>query len=74
MDAAQLRSLFNLKSPFFTFEINKTTVTFTVYGHGHGVGMSQYSADYMARQGKTYKEILAHFYPGTEFKNNDLQI
>jgi len=28
--------------------------------------MSQYSADYMARQGSTYKEILAHFYQGTE--------
>lgn len=66
MYAAQLRSLFNLKSPFFTFEINKTTVTFTVYGHGHGVGMSQYSADYMARQSSDYKQILSHFYNGTQ--------
>ena len=66
MDAAQLRSLFNLKSPFFTFEINKTTVTFTEYGNGHGVGMSQYSADYLARQCSDYKQILSHFYNGTE--------
>ena len=28
--------------------------------------MSQYSADYMARQGYTYKDILSHFYKGTE--------
>lgn len=47
---------------------------FKVYGKGHGVGMSQNSADYMARQGSSYKEILAHFYPGTKIKNNDLQM
>ena len=37
-----------------------------VTGYGHGVGMSQYGADYYARQGMTWREILAHYYPGTE--------
>ncbi len=64
--ATDLRSSYNLKSPYFTVEKEKDVITLTVYGKGHGVGMSQYSADYMARQGSTYKEILAHFYSGTK--------
>ena len=35
-------------------------------GWGHGVGMSQYGAYGMARAGKSYAQILAYFYPGTE--------
>ncbi|HVO19588.1 MAG TPA: SpoIID/LytB domain-containing protein [Anaeromyxobacter sp.] len=35
-------------------------------GQGHGAGMCQWCAAAMARAGKTYKEILAHYYPGTE--------
>lgn len=35
-------------------------------GLGHGAGMSQHGAAGMARAGKTYREILAHYYPGTE--------
>jgi stage II sporulation protein D len=34
-------------------------------GYGHGVGMCQWSALFMAREGKTYKDILAYFYQGT---------
>lgn len=41
---------------------------FLVSGHGwgHGVGMSQYGAYGMARDGKSYGQILAYFYPGTQ--------
>lgn len=35
-------------------------------GWGHGVGLSQWGALEMARQGKDYREILAHYYPGTK--------
>jgi len=35
-----------------------------VRGYGHGVGLSQYGADYMARQGATFDEILLHYYTG----------
>ncbi len=66
LSATDLRSAYSLKSPYFTAEKTKEGITLTVYGKGHGVGMSQYSADYMARQGSSYKEILAHFYKGTE--------
>jgi len=37
----------------------------TTHGYGHGVGLSQYGANAMALTGKTYQEILAHYYPGT---------
>jgi stage II sporulation protein D len=38
---------------------------FTGHGYGHGVGMCQWGADGMARNGKTYREILARYYPDT---------
>lgn len=61
-DGNEVRTLLALNSPYFTVEESDGKYKFTVYGKGHGVGMSQYSADYMARQGSTYKEILLHFY------------
>ncbi|MFQ9439967.1 MAG: hypothetical protein ACLR13_01880 [Acutalibacteraceae bacterium] len=41
------------------------TFTFYVKGYGHGVGMSQVGAEYMANQGSSYDEILAWYYPNT---------
>ena len=38
-------------------------------GYGHGVGMSQTGADSMAKQGKSFEEIIKHFYSGVEIKN-----
>ncbi len=38
------------------------TFTFDVFGHGHGVGLSQHGANYLAQQGWTWSEILAHYY------------
>lgn len=60
-----LRALLGLRSPAFTVLFSDGSFHFTVSGSGHFVGMSQYGADYMARQGADYKEILAHYYPGT---------
>lgn len=48
--------------------VDDDLITFTTRGWGHGVGMSQYGADGMARAGASYQEILAHFYPGTELR------
>lgn len=39
---------------------------FSGRGYGHGVGMSQYGAKGMAELGFSYKDIIAHYYPGTE--------
>lgn len=65
----QCRALLGLPSPAFAVEYKDGAFQFTVQGKGHFVGMSQYGADYMARQGADYKEILAHYYPGTVLEN-----
>ena len=62
----QIRSAFSLRSSAFKITATENEVTFKVSGYGHGVGMSQYGADYMARQGSTYDEILKHYYKGSE--------
>ena len=50
------------------FEIRPTADGFLIVGsgHGHGVGMSQWGAEAMARRGASYREILMFFYPGSE--------
>ncbi len=63
-----IRKIFLLKSPSFSVESTKDSITFNVTGYGHGVGMSQYGADFMARQGSSYEEILKHYYKGAEIK------
>ena len=65
-----VRSAFSLRSPAFTVEKTKDGFLFNVKGYGHLVGMSQYSADYMARQGASYKDILLHFFKGAELKKS----
>ena len=57
-----------LKSNFFQIIQNKEKLTITTKGYGHGVGLSQYGANGMAKEGKTYVEILTHYYQGTEIK------
>lgn len=65
----QLRRLFALRSACFTVEYADGLFRFVTKGFGHDVGMSQFGADAMARQGSSYAEILAHYYPGTELKS-----
>ena len=62
---AELRKLFSLRSTAFELKHENGQFTFTVTGYGHGVGMSQYGANTMAKSGSSYKEILEHYYPGT---------
>ena len=42
---------------------------FYVTGYGHGVGMSQYGANALAKQGKSWQEILTWYYSGTDVEN-----
>lgn len=58
----------SLRSSNFSIEYNGEKFVFTVLGYGHGVGMSQTGANYMAQQGSSYKEILMHYYKGCEIK------
>ena len=62
---AEARALFDLRSTDFTAEYRDGNLVFHVTGSGHGVGMSQYGANVMARDGADYTEILAHYYPKT---------
>lgn len=63
-----VRTALDLRSAAFDMELKDDKFSFTVYGYGHGVGMSQAGANKMASDGKTYKDILLHYYPGTELK------
>ena len=63
---ARVRSILGLRSACFTWEIEDGQFVFYVTGYGHGVGMSQYGAAAMAEEGKTYREILTHYYSGVE--------
>ena len=60
----EVRRIFSLRSACFTVDASSDGVTFRVTGYGHGVGMSQYGANELARQGRTWQEILAWYYAG----------
>lgn len=62
INGTDLRNVLNLKSANFDVAFSDGQFTFSVRGHGHGVGMSQYGAQFMAKQGSTYKEILNWYY------------
>lgn len=62
----QIREELGLRSSDFTWEIKGDSVVIETKGFGHGVGMSQYGANFMAEDGKTYEEIIAHYYNGTK--------
>jgi len=59
-----VRRALYLRSHHFEVDFSGGEFTFTVRGYGHGVGLSQRGAEHMARQGATFKEILANYYPG----------
>ena len=65
---AQVREKLGLRSACFEIKCTGDEFKITVHGYGHGVGMSQYGADYMARQGSDWQEIIKHYYTGVEIK------
>lgn len=60
----------SLRSNYFNIVQNENNITITTKGFGHGVGMSQYGANGMAKEGYTYDKILKHYYQNTEIKKN----
>lgn len=66
--ASELRSAFALKSCDFTVYFDGEYVVFTVLGYGHGIGLSQEGANVLAEEGKSYEEILLHYYTGVEIE------
>ena len=65
---SEIKSIFKLRSTSFSIEIKEDKVNFIVNGFGHGVGMSQYGANGMAKEGYDYKDILKHYYKNCEIK------
>ena len=69
--ATDLRKLLGwsrLPSTNFTVSRENYDYIFSGKGYGHGIGLCQWSALEMAKEGKTYKEILNYFYPGTKLE------
>ena len=62
----KVRSLLGLRSTDFDVEINNDEVSITTRGYGHGVGLSQYGANAMAKKGYKYDEILKYYYTGID--------
>lgn len=71
-DGSELLDYALLPSAFAVFNVDRNDtgeiagVLISGGGNGHGVGMSQYGAKGMAEEGYNYREILEHYYPGTE--------
>ncbi len=61
-----IANLFKLRSNAFEISYSGGKFTFTTYGWGHGVGMSQWGACMYARHGYKYDQILTHYYAGTK--------
>ncbi len=68
VSGSDVRRLLSLRSTDFDVAFDGSSYTFTVRGYGHGIGMSQNGANYMAQQGKTYSDILLHYYPGCKIE------
>lgn len=62
----KLRSILNLNSANFTIKFNSKDIVVTCKGYGHGVGMSQWGANAMAKEGDNYETILEHYYQGVK--------
>jgi stage II sporulation protein D len=60
----EFRERLGLQSTNFTVTVQNGQVVIRTVGYGHGVGMSQYGANGMARAGKAAPEILTHYYTG----------
>lgn len=58
----EIREKLDLRSTDFTWQRKGDTITITTKGYGHGVGMSQYGANGMAKEGKSYRDIVEHYY------------
>lgn len=64
LSGREFRERLKLRSTNFTVSVGSGEIVVTTTGYGHGVGMSQYGANGMAKAGKGYTDILNHYYQG----------
>ena len=69
LSGSALRSLLGLRSAAVSWKLEEGVFTFQTAGWGHGVGMSQYGAEAMAKEGSSWREILLHYYSGAELSD-----
>lgn len=67
----EVREKLALASSCFTMKLTSKGYVFETTGSGHGVGMSQYGAQGMAKEKKTYKQILNHYYQNIKIERID---
>lgn len=68
MSGEAFREKYHLASSSFILQKYAGKLRIITCGVGHGYGMSQYTANEMAKKGKTYKEILGYFYKKTKIR------
>ena len=67
-----VRTVLSLRSAAFEFaKVDDLTIKITTRGYGHGVGMSQWGADAMAKKGSYYQQILLYYYKDIDFSTID---
>ncbi|MFJ7676798.1 stage II sporulation protein D [Peribacillus sp. NPDC097264] len=66
----QIREKLGLNSSDFDWERQGNQIVITTKGYGHGVGMSQYGANGMAREGKNYEDIVKYYYKGVKVQSS----
>lgn len=69
MSGTEIRKVLNLNSSNFSITYDNEDIEFNVKGYGHGVGMSQWGAEGMAKEGYKYYDILFHYFQGTDIKD-----
>lgn len=70
LSGSSFRQLFSLNSTNFKIKLIGDKIEIETLGYGHGVGMSQWGANGMAKEGRNYEEILKHYYTGVEIKDD----
>jgi stage II sporulation protein D len=71
LSGKQIREMLDLKSSDFSWIKKGDQIVISTKGNGHGVGMSQYGANGMAKEGKTYDQIVKYYYQGVNITPAD---
>ena len=69
LSGVETRTILGLKSTNFEITKENDNIKFSVKGYGHGVGMSQWGAEGMAKEGFLCYDILKHYYTGVDIKD-----
>ncbi len=64
------RNILGLRSTDFDIIKDDNSIKIITRGYGHGVGMSQYGANYLANRGYNHEQIIKYYYKDVELSNN----